>query len=98
LWRRPPPGAALDPLIHLERRFRHVSAARIGTAKEGLGVGRDDVQAFKWFAIAAARGTDAYARSNAVQGRNAVAARLTPDQVAQAERLAAGWTAKLERH
>ncbi len=64
---------------------------------EGLGVARDDTQAFKWFAIAAERGSDAYARINAAQGRDATARKLTPAQVTQAERLARDWKPKLER-
>jgi uncharacterized protein len=64
---------------------------------DGLGVARDDVQAFKWFAIAAERGADPYARTNAGQGRDATARKLTAAQVAQAERLARDWKPKLER-
>ena len=64
---------------------------------EGLGVARDDVQALKWFAIAAEQGADPYARTNAAQGRDATARKLTVAQVAQAERLARNWKPKLER-
>jgi len=64
---------------------------------EGLGVSRDNVQAFKWFAIAAEHGGDSYARSNAAQGRDAAARRLAPAQLAQAERLVREWKPKPER-
>jgi TPR repeat protein len=75
-----------------------IAQVRLGRLyAEGLGVGRDDVQSFKWFAIAAARGADNYARTNAVQGRDGVSARLTPAQVAQARKLAAEWSPKRER-
>jgi TPR repeat protein len=64
---------------------------------EGLGMARDNVQAFRWFAVAAARGADSYARTNAVQGRDATALKMTPAQVAEAERLARAWKPKAER-
>jgi uncharacterized protein len=66
------------------------SLAQIRLARlyaEGSGLARDDVQAFKWFAVAAMRGSDSYARTNAVKGRDAVAMKMTPAQVAEAERL-----------
>jgi TPR repeat protein len=63
---------------------------------EGPGLTRDDVQAFKWFAVAAMRGSDSYARTNAVKGRDAVAMKMTPPQVAEAERLVREWKPKSE--
>jgi uncharacterized protein len=64
---------------------------------DGLGLARDNVQAFKWFAVTAARGADSYARTNAAQGRDATAMKMTPAQVAEAERLAREWKPKSER-
>jgi TPR repeat protein len=64
---------------------------------EGLGVPRDDVQAFKWFAIAAEGGSDGYVRTNAAQGRDATARKLAADQIAKAQRLAREWKPKSER-
>ena len=61
---------------------------------EGQGVARDYVQAFKWFAAAAARGSDSYARTNAEKGRDYVAARMIAVQLAEAQRLSRGWKAK----
>jgi TPR repeat protein len=58
---------------------------------------RDDVQAYKWFAVAAMQGADSYARTNAVKGRDAVAMKMTPAQLAEAERLVREWKPKLER-
>jgi uncharacterized protein len=58
---------------------------------------RDDVQAYKWFAVAAVRGTDSCARTNAVKGRDAAATKMTPAQIAEAERLVRDWKPKLER-
>ena len=53
----------------------------------GLGVPQDDVQAHMWFNLAALRRTGE-ARERAVQGRDAAAARMTPAQIAEAQRLA----------
>jgi TPR repeat protein len=64
---------------------------------EGPGLARDDVQAFKWFAVAMMRGSDSYARTNATKGRDAAAMKMTPAQVADAERLVREWKPKLER-
>ena len=64
---------------------------------EGPGLARDDVQAYRWFAVAATRGADSYARTNAVKGRDAAAIKMTPAQVAEAERLVRAWKPKLER-
>jgi len=64
---------------------------------EGPGLARDDVQAYKWFAVAAMRGADSYARTNAVKGRDAAATKMTPAQIAAAERLVRDWKPKLER-
>jgi TPR repeat protein len=64
---------------------------------EGPGLARDDVQAYRWFAVAAMRGADSYARTNAAQGRDATAPKMTPAQVAEAERLVREWKPKLER-
>ena len=64
---------------------------------DGAGLARDNVQAFKWFAIAAVRGADSYARTNAAKGRDDAATKMTPAQVAEAERLAREWRPKLER-
>ncbi len=64
---------------------------------EGLGLARDPVQAFKWFAIAIVRGSDSYARANATKGRDDIATKMSPAQVAEAERLARDWKPKAER-
>jgi hypothetical protein len=75
-----------------------VAQVRLGKMyAEGVGVGRDNIQAYKWFSIAAARGADNYSRTNAQQGRTSIAAGMTPDQVTQAEKLAAAWTPMPER-
>jgi TPR repeat protein len=64
---------------------------------EGPGLARDDIQAFRWFAVAAARGADSYDRTNAAKGRDTTATKMTPAQVAEAERLVREWKPKPER-
>jgi uncharacterized protein len=52
----------------------------------GRGVLQDYVLAHMWFNLAASRGHE-----EAVSGRDAVAARMTPDQIAEAQRMAREW-------
>jgi len=54
---------------------------------EGLGVTQDYVQAHKWSNLAAARGGP----DGSAENRNLVAGRMTPEQVAEAQRLAREW-------
>ena len=53
---------------------------------QGLGVPQDYVEAHKWFNLAAARGEMA-----AVKRRDALASRMTPEQVASAQERARTW-------
>jgi TPR repeat protein len=65
----------------------------------GGGVPQDYVQAHKWFNLAASR-FDATAKVNrdkAVSNRDGVTARMTPAQIAEAEKLAREWKPKSER-
>ena len=50
---------------------------------EGRGVGPDNIQAHKWFNIAATQGDN-----DSVRARDIVAARMSPKQVAEAQMLA----------
>jgi TPR repeat protein len=60
--------------------------------EQGQGVPQDYVQAWKWFSVAATRfAGDAEKRDRATKGRDRVAARLTPAQLAEATRQARGW-------
>ena len=52
----------------------------------GSGVPQDYVQAHKWFSLAADRGDE-----DAVQHRDQAAAKMTPAQIAEAQRLAREW-------
>jgi TPR repeat protein len=53
---------------------------------EGLGLLLDYVEAHKWFAIAAAQGNEGAKKNLA-----SIAERMTPEQVGEAEKLAAAW-------
>jgi hypothetical protein len=60
---------------------------------KGEGVAPDFVQAHKWFSVAAARfpAADHEHREKAIKARDLVAAKMTPAQIAEAERLARAW-------
>ncbi len=59
----------------------------------GQGVPQDYVQAHKWYNLATARflASQTEERDAAVKNRDRVAARLTPAQIAEAQRLAGEW-------
>jgi TPR repeat protein len=59
---------------------------------KGQGVPRDYVTAYMWFDLSAAQGDQA-----AVSNRDAAARRMTPAQIAEAEKLAREWKPKPER-
>ena len=58
----------------------------------GQGVPQSYVRAHKWFDLAFAGGFEL-----ATNGRDVVAKHMTPDQIAEAQRLAAEWLAKHEK-
>lgn len=60
----------------------------------GQGVPQDYVQAYMWFTLAASSFTvpEAEERSKVVKNRDAVAADMTPAQIAEAQKLAREWT------
>ena len=57
----------------------------------GNGVPQDYVQAHKWFNLSAASGN-----ASAIKNRDNVAARMTPAQIAEAQKLASAWRAKAQ--
>ncbi len=63
---------------------------------EGRGVMQDYVQAYMWFNLAAEhiRASNAEARNSAMKNRDAVAAKMTPEQIAQAQKLVDEWKPK----
>ncbi len=56
----------------------------------GKGLPHDDMQAEMWF-IVASNGVDKNDRDTVTEMRDSVAAHLTPEQIAEAKRLAADW-------
>ena len=59
----------------------------------GLGVPQNLVQAHKWLSLAVSSKDSADANRN-VELREAIVADMTPEQLAEAERLASEWTPK----
>ena len=57
---------------------------------DGRGVPQDYIQAHKWFNLAASRGSSSV-RDVAVQSREEVGSKMTPAQIAEAQRLAREW-------
>jgi TPR repeat protein len=62
---------------------------------KGQGTKEDPVQAYKWFTLAtkslpSAKGSSSY-QAMAAKARDAVEAKLTKDQVAQAQKLVEEW-------
>lgn len=57
----------------------------------GEGTPQDYVQAHKWYNLAASTQTDQEKRERAVKNRNSIEKRMSPSQVAEAQRLAREW-------
>jgi TPR repeat protein len=62
----------------------------------GLGVPQDDVEAHKWMNLAAAR-TSGADQKRFADARDEIAAKMTPAQVAEAQKRAREWTEAFER-
>ena len=62
----------------------------------GQGVPQDDVEAHMWLNLAAAKSSSEN-REKRVESRDEVAERMTPEQVAEAQRRAREWTPTPER-
>jgi uncharacterized protein len=60
----------------------------------GLGVPKDDVQAHMWLNLAAAGARIDELRKTASEARNEVASKMTPAQIATAQRMASEWKPK----
>jgi TPR repeat protein len=61
---------------------------------DGHGVPQDYVQAHMWFNLAAAQYADAKDRDRAAQARDFTATKMTPAQLAEAQKLAREWKPK----
>jgi TPR repeat protein len=60
----------------------------------GQGVARDQVKGLMWYSLAAARFPPGEDRNTAVRNREIVERKMTPDQLAEAQRLAREWKPK----
>ena len=67
-----------------------------GMLSRGEGIPEDYVQAHMWFNLAASRfsASEAENRDQAVQVRDTVASKMTPAQLAEAQKLARAWKPK----
>jgi len=76
-----------------ERGYAYAQLNLGSMYKYGVGVPQDFVLAHKWYNLAAsgASSSDAGIRKFAIRDRDAVAERLTPAQLAKAQRLAREW-------
>ena len=75
-----------------EQGFAGAQASLGVTYLEGLGLPQDDVQALMWFNLAASRFPPGEDHDRAVQDRDTVAKRMTPAQIAEAQKLAREWS------
>jgi uncharacterized protein len=64
------------------------------TYANGRGVPQDYVKAHMWFSLAASRAEDPAFHDRAAKKRDEEAAAMTPDQIAEAQRLASEWKPK----
>ncbi len=63
--------------------------------EQGQGVPQDNVQAYMWYALsAAAYGNVPQSRDRALKNRDLIAQRMSPGQVAQAQKLVQEWKPK----
>jgi TPR repeat protein len=58
---------------------------------QGRGVPQDYVQAHMWSALSAAKASNAQERARATQIRDILTAEMTPEQIAEAKKLARDW-------
>ena len=58
---------------------------------KGQGVPKDYVQAHKWFNLSTANNPEKINREKGVAGRDLVAGKMTPAQIAEAQKLARVW-------
>jgi uncharacterized protein len=67
----------------------------IGVAYDkGIGVPQDYIQAYVWFSLAAAASQQGVEHDRATKNRDKVASKMTPEQIAEAKKLAAEWKPK----
>ncbi len=64
--------------------------------EKGQGVPQDYVQAHMWYNLAASHFAPGSDRDRAVKNRDIIAEKMTPAQIAEAQRLAREWKPKPE--
>jgi TPR repeat protein len=64
---------------------------------DGLGVPQDYIQAHKWYNLAASQVQYADIRNDTIKKRDTLARKMTPIQIAEAQKLAREWKPKPER-
>jgi hypothetical protein len=77
---------------------QETAQSRLGTAyRFGEGVPQDYVEAHKWFNLVASRASFAESRKLYAESRDAVAEKMTPQQIADAQQRATEWLAAFEQ-
>lgn len=61
----------------------------------GAGIPQDDVLAYKWYDIVASRSEEDWLHAIAGSNRDALAARMSPEDIAKAQQLVVEWRAKV---
>ncbi len=80
-------GSALADWLEVANRGDAEAEMRVAALYEdGLGVAQDYVEAHRWYNLAAAAGAP-----GAAEARDALAAKMSKEQLAEAQRLAAAW-------
>ena len=88
-------GQAIAWYLKAANQGYRVAQDRIGGMYEkGQGVEQDYLQAHIWFNLATANEKDSTLRAASMSDRNEVAAKMTPAQIAEAQRLASVWRPK----
>ena len=65
-----------------------------GLYEFGHGVTQDHVRAYMWYNVAAAHSTGDAQKDVAAENRDEIAGRMTPAQIAEAQKLAREWKPK----
>jgi TPR repeat protein len=65
--------------------------------ERGQGAPQDYVLAYMWFNLAASNMLETEKRTMAESSRDLIAAKMTPDQIAEAQKLSREWKLKNER-
>jgi TPR repeat protein len=64
---------------------------------DGIGVPQNYIEAHKWYNLAASRVKYTDMRTDFIKRRDALARKMTPEQIAEAQKLASEWKPKPER-